>query len=645
MSNIKNKVINSQNTDLRKWKKVLIDNLPDKDKELFITRKKAVELYIIGEKTTNEIVEITGLHRNEIVRLVERCLYTDENGCIYGFTALIPYKRVVNYNRTSIKDSNKYTGAFSLLLEEHPDIQRKIIDLYLNRSKEKIKEKSKKISYIYKEFLKACRKKGIVENEYPFNTDDKGRRSFYRYIKEIDNKYDSESIKRKGNEVARHYNSTGIGTRSNPEIIRPFERVEFDGHKIDAIFSITYRTLEGDEITETLSRLWLLVVIDVATRVILGYHICLNREYSSYDVLQCIKSSIFPKEKIDFSISGLKYPDGGGYASLKIPETKWALWNEFCYDNAKANLALIVREKLTQVVGCSVNAGPVKMPERRSFVERFFRSLEEYGYHRLVNTTGSNPKDPKRDNPEKKAVEYKISTKHLKEITEVLIANYNETPHNGLYGFTPLEIMEQRINRGLVPRTMAVEQQEDIVFLSLRDKRTIKGDKKAGKRPFIFYEGVQYRNDVLSRSPDLIGTKLTLLVNIDDLRVIKAFLPDGSEFGLLTAVGKWGIRSHSLQLRKIINKLKRDKKIHFNNNDDPIEIYHNYLVKNSKENKSNRNRLATLESKLEQSSDSVKNAEIKNKKSYSKKINEQSKDNSDTIQRLKKFKSFKTSNH
>lgn len=645
MNDIENKVISSESMDISKWRQVLINNLSEKDKEIFINRKMAIELYIKGEKTIKEISEITGFHRNEITRLYNKCIQIDKDGKIYGFIALIPYKRIKNYSRTSLNNSNKYNGAFSLLLAKYPNISEKIVNLYLNRNKIKVEEKSKKISYIYKHFLKTCKEEGILENEYPFSTTDKGRRSFYRYIKEIDNKYDSESVKRNGDDVARYYNATGINSISNTEIIRPFERVEFDGHKIDAIFSITYKTLEGDEITETLSRIWLLVIIDVATRVILGYHICLNIEYSSYDVLQCIKKSIYPKTKMEFSISGLKYPTGGGYTSLKIPVTEWALWNEFSYDNAKANLAQIVREKLTQVVGCSVNAGPVKMPERRKFVERFFRTLEENGYHRLINTTGSNPKDPRRNAPENKAVEYKISAKHLEEITEILIANYNENPHDGIYGFTPLEIMEQRINRGLIPRTMPIEQQEGISFLSMTVKRTIKGNKLSGKRPFIFFEGVEYRNEVLSRSPDLIGIKLDLLINIDDLRVIKAFLPDGSEFGLLTATGKWGIRAHSLQLRKQINKLKRNKSIHFINSEDPIEVFHSYLLKNAKSNKSYRNKLAVLESGIVDTlADSINKENITNK-SYTQNQVNQSPASLDSIERLKKLKSFKAYNY
>jgi hypothetical protein len=38
--------------------------------------------------------------------------------------------------------------------------------------------------------------------------------------------------------------------------------------------------------------------------------------------------------------------------------------------------------------------------------------------------------------------------------------------------------------------------------------------------------------------PQLIGKPLDLIVNIDDLRAIRAFLPDGSELVLLEASGK-----------------------------------------------------------------------------------------------------------
>ncbi|WP_169088559.1 hypothetical protein [Paenibacillus sp. PL91] len=72
-------------------------------------------------------------------------------------------------------------------------------------------------------------------------------------------------------------------------------------------------------------------------------------------------------------------------------------------------------------------------------------------------------------------------------------------------------------------------------------------------------------------------------------------MPDGSEFGVLMANGKWGITPHSLQVRKQINKLRKLKILHFTNYDDPIECYHRYLQEQSKTSRSDRNRLAALQ--------------------------------------------------
>ncbi|MFB8734746.1 hypothetical protein ACEQPO_15075 [Bacillus sp. SL00103] len=118
-----------------------------------------------------------------------------------------------------------------------------------------------------------------------------------------------------------------------------------------------------------------------------------------------------------------------------------------------------MRDRLTQVIGCSVNAGPVRTPERRGIIERFFRTLEENGYHKLSTTTGSHPKDPIRKNAEQKAIKYRISAAHLEEITEVLIANYNGTPNEGVNNLTPLEAIEQRLSRGMNIRQIPEEKE------------------------------------------------------------------------------------------------------------------------------------------------------------------------------------------
>ncbi|WP_273853662.1 hypothetical protein [Guptibacillus spartinae] len=234
------------------------------------------------------------------------------------------------------------------------------------------------------------------------------------------------------------------------------------------------------------------------------------------------------------------------------------------------------------------------------FPALFYCKIQENGFQRLPNTTGSNSKDPKRQNPEKNAIKYQITEQHLEELLDVLIAEYNAAPHGGLNYLSPLETLEQRIQKGELIRTMDENMREDFAILTIQASRIVRGKFKSGVSPHINYEGVVYRSDVLVKSPDLIGTKLDLLVNTEDLRAVKAFLPDGSELGLLQATGKWFYTKHSLRTRKTINSLRSRKLIHFTNADDPILIYYKYLEEEvSKGKKASGNKLIELRREIE----------------------------------------------
>jgi len=552
------------------------------------------QMYFLHSNTLKEIQLHTGIIGIELRRFVRRCLEVDDFGQAWGFRALIPRKRIKKYHRNDIalknNKSENFTGAFSQLLETYPALNDLFNNLLSNKSD--FKEPGIIKKFIHKRFLDQCRKEGIKLNEYPFNTMNLARKSVERHIDKILNK----KLTSLNNSI-----SCEEFKPKHSSVIRPFQRVQFDGHRIDVLISITFKTPEGDEITSIMERIWLLVIIDVGTDAILGYYISLNKEYSSYDVLKCIKNAVMPWKPKDFTIPGLCYPEKGGYPSGLIPETKWAAWDELYYDNAKANLSNYVKERLTELIGCAVNAGPVNNPQRRGLVESFFRILEDNGFHRLPSTTGSSPKDPRRKKSEKNAVKYNITWEHLEELTEILIANYNCTPNQGNNYLTPLEAMEQRINRGMPLRLIPAEKRNELDFFSIRAQRTVTGSVENGKRPYINYEGVSYKNNILARSPDLIGTKLTLYINTEDLRSIKAFLPDGSELGLLTAAGKWGVVEHSIQIRKAINKLRNRKLLNLSLLDDPVEKYYSYLQKEAKNKRGPRNKIAELDRKKKNS--------------------------------------------
>jgi putative transposase len=468
---VENLNINQESLDTSLWPTVLIENLTPEHCKLFLERKKAVDLFISTDMKVKDIETETGLRRDEIHRFVRRCLEKDESGEIMGYKGLIPYKRIKDYNRKDFpvnneEDSNNYTGAFSLLLDTYPTLKELIIDLYLNRksNKNKIIDPIINIRNLHKKFINECKVLGIKMNEYPFNTNSLAIKSLERYVKSLSKSYFVEVANRNGEQAAMVAKNTGIGNKNNPMIIRPLERVEFDGHRIDTSIAIIFKTPEGDEIIEVMNRIWILSIVDVATRAILGYHLCLNKEYSAHEVLMCIRNAVFSWKRKSLTIKGLNYSERANFPSNLISEASFGLWDEFCYDNAKANIAKNVKEKLVDLIGCSINMGPVAVPVRRPIIERFFRTLEQNGFHRLPSTTGSNPKDPKRKNSEENAIKYRITAQHLEELTDVLIAEYNASPHEGNSNLSPLEVFEQRVARGMTILQLPEEKRNEITF-------------------------------------------------------------------------------------------------------------------------------------------------------------------------------------
>jgi putative transposase len=94
-----------------------------------------------------------------------------------------------------------------------------------------------------------------------------------------------------------------------------------------------------------------------------------------------------------------------------------------------------------------------------------------------------------------------------------------------------------------------------------------------GVRPHINLHGVRYTSDVLAASTRLIGKHLLIYMNADDLRCVRAFLPDGTELGVLDAQGAWRVVPHNLKLRQEIRKLKGQRHGSAMVGANPIEAY------------------------------------------------------------------------
>ncbi|NOU84562.1 hypothetical protein GC102_02055 [Paenibacillus sp. LMG 31460] len=50
------------------------------------------------------------------------------------------------------------------------------------------------------------------------------------------------------------------------------------------------------------------------------------------------------------------------------------------------------------------------------------------------------------------AIRYEMKYEHLEEIFDVVVSNYNGTPHGALFYNSPLEALEQKLSKEMGPR-------------------------------------------------------------------------------------------------------------------------------------------------------------------------------------------------
>ena len=567
--------------DLSLWPTVDPNAFEGQRQRDLLSRIEAVRLYRAGTVLL-KIEAVTGVRSVQIWRLVKRCIEPDVDGRIRGFRALIPFARSKTYERradvrpTSRVSHSGSSGAMTALLQRHESLtamlryQLSIRAVYIGA-----RGQLSGLHGVHHKFVNACRELGLTSKDYPLSQDRKGIRSLAKAIREMASQNFARAARLAGSERVsppwsdRDKNSMTIAQR-------PFDIVEFDGHKIDIRLHVRYEDPAGLIEHIDIDRVWLLVVIDVYSRAIVGWNVVLSAEYNRHDVIRTIQQALSPQRKrTRLSIPGLSYNVSSGFVGEVMPFLDGACWEHFRLDNARANLATDTLTLLSTVVGCVIEAGPVREPTERPYVERFFGTLESTLFHRLQGTTGSNPHDIRRRlmNPKGKE-SLPISFDELLELTEVCIANYNGTPHDGIGARTPLEFLARTIefHRDTV-RVLSEPFRRQLCILQPSQMRTVMGSLQRGVRPYINLHGVRYSSRQLQQATDLMGKPLRIYMDPQDLTVVQAYLPNGAEFGPLNAARPWHRTRHSLRLRQEIQRLQRQRKLHYSDGDDPVQVY------------------------------------------------------------------------
>lgn len=559
-----------QEIDLTTWPTVADTDFDPVKRAVFEARRDAVERYVRGQSLTT-IEEATGINRRQLYRSLQHALAPHCDGRLFGYRGLIKNVRTAEYTRVKAvrihgdRGSCGASGALTQLFERYPSLvqwlrlqikQRRVL-LYQINTDGRLRIRLVGLQSLHEDFLRQCRTVGLTAADYPFNTASRAIRSISQSVR-------TEMLRSFGTAArsagASHLKGLPSSDRQAGALAatRPYQVVEFDGHRLDLRLKVVMRDPLGFEHEFEIERVWLLVLIDVCTRAVIGYHVVLGREYSRYDVIKTIENALEPHRARTFTIAGLSYEAHGGFPSQRLPELAYAIWKQIKLDNAKANLASDTLKALCEFVGCLVDAGPRHSPDERPYIERFFGTIASRLSSRLPGYTGSHPRDLRRTLADPKSnLRLFVSFDELEELVEYAISEYNGTPHGGLNHATPLEAMVFFVRGRQSLVTWLPEYHRRTLCLMQSARRcSVRGYLQQGVRPHINLYGVRYTSELLATSPHLLGQKLLVYMNADDLRCVRAFLSDGSDLGKLDAQGAWCVFPHNLKLRQEINKLK-----------------------------------------------------------------------------------------
>ena len=570
------------------WPEVDARELSVVDRETFMRRRASVLAYAKGSLAIEAAQP--GVDRKTLARLVKRALQPHDDGRLWGWRGLVPYAHVKRFERKEpprvlVHSKAGNAGAFAQLLARFPALEASLRAELRTGGVKLVAQgdgtRLSKVKAAAERFRAHCLALGLTQSDYPLNQIDKAVRSMARTLRawvDADPRFAASVAS------ARVKPTSALRRTPDRAALRAFDTVEFDAHKMDLRLKVVdVDPTGGEQIYET-ERVWLLAIIDVATRCILGWTLSLARECDRRQVLQTIAHALIPQARPETTLPGLSLNPDGGYVSERIEAARYACWRQIRLDNARAHQAAGSLDVLCETLGCTADFGPAYEPDDRPFIERYFGTVVQTLSRRLPGALQSPrqaeaalaklraPKDPLR---------MLVTADELDEILAAWIWNYHGTPHTSLGGATPLQVMERHLGKVADAQDGEVASLRQLPEL-LRKHPTllqdpvqciVRGNVARGERPHISFMHVRYTSVQLARSGRLLGQRLRVYADPSDLRTLMAVAPGGEVLEPLLASSIWQRERHSMWLRREFFKAKRARMLEVNADNDPIEAF------------------------------------------------------------------------
>lgn len=580
------KTLSAELRDTSKWQAVDTSGMESAEVERFDRLVPAVHDYLSTGKL-GAAAKRAQLSADALLDQVNRCLQPHPDGGVVGWAGLIYGLRLCDYERTSALPAGPNasrkgaSGAFRRFLDENLYI-KKALDEVIRKGTGQGRARAAftPAKAAWEKFVKLVEQRFRLD-QYPRNQKSCARRSVERYVKDMiasDEKARSRAV----GQAAKNAGQVGNGLWSFDLTTSPLDLVCIDAHHVDCIGTIEVVGPAGPQLIP-IERLWIYCVIDQASRAVHGYAASIRTEPTASQIELALDMATKPWTPRELEMGRVSYKKGAGFPVGCVDGFVFAP-AAVRMDNAMQGFANRIVSRVRRRFGCASSWGAVGAWYHNDTIERFFGLLERFGLHRLPTSVGSGPADPHRTDGAAKAIELNITWRHLLDLLDVAIAEYNAKGQPGLGYRSPLEVLrdcsdrsrQQFVPRPRIPPTMLTPRLGVAI-----ETHKVRGSCAAGKlkRPYVQVDKATYTSPDLASQFALIGKPLVIHVHEEDMRTIEAFLENGTHLGWLTVrESGWRRTKHSRDIRKQINRMRDARELADIRGGDYVEAFLEYLA-------------------------------------------------------------------
>lgn len=379
---------------------------------------------------------------------------------------------------------------------------------------------------------------------YPLNQPDQGRRALLRYLRKV--RIDDIAVPTL-DEMGPSLTVLADAFRG-----RPFDRSEFDAHSVDIEAELGVALPNGGVVKRRITKLWFLCEVEIESRAILAWTLRVGRAYNNLDVASCVARALYPWTRRELTIPGLEYAPGAGMPSGLIGDRGRRRVRCIAMDNAKAHHSISFEEAMGRAHGAILYFGRAHEPRSRPVVEQLFSRLERGVLRDLPG--GFEPAT--RLGERKLRIsnfapgDLPIQLHLFEELLDVLVANYNATPHPALGSLSPLQFLQMQTPRAFalsVPEPEKDAREMGSVLVPL----VVHGNRKTGEMPHVNHLYVRYRSSELDQRWELVGRTVLARICRHDLRTLLLMRSATVPLGFVRAMPPWDRAPHDETTRTL----------------------------------------------------------------------------------------------